>query len=95
MVCFSLLDNIVDRDYSSDVPVSGRWTREEHTRFLEACSLYGKDWKSVAEHVRSRTMIQVSKLTNLDVPGPKLRSEIFCKIKEEEERPLLFFISYE
>ena len=89
------MDNIVDHDYSADVPVSGRWTREEHSRFLEACSLYGKDWKSVAEHVRSRTMIQVRKLINHDALGPKPRSEIFCEAKEEEEQLLLFFTSNE
>jgi hypothetical protein len=25
----------------------GRWTKEEHYRFLEALKLYGKEWKKV------------------------------------------------
>ena len=33
----------------------GRWTKEEHYRFLEALKLYGKEWKKVQEHVKTRT----------------------------------------
>jgi SHAQKYF class myb-like DNA-binding protein len=36
----------------------GRWTREEHKRFLEALKLYGKEWRSVQVHVYSRTSTQ-------------------------------------
>jgi SHAQKYF class myb-like DNA-binding protein len=25
----------------------GRWTKEEHFRFLEALKLFGKEWKKV------------------------------------------------
>ncbi len=25
----------------------GRWTREEHFRFIEALKLYGKEWRKV------------------------------------------------
>jgi len=33
----------------------GRWTKEEHFRFLEALKLYGKEWRKVQLHVRTRT----------------------------------------
>ena len=33
----------------------GRWTKDEHFRFLEALKLFGKEWKKVQEHVMSRT----------------------------------------
>jgi SHAQKYF class myb-like DNA-binding protein len=36
----------------------GRWTKEEHYRFLEALKLYGKEWKKVQEHVKTRTSTQ-------------------------------------
>jgi len=32
---------------SSTAKATGRWTREEHFRFLEALKLYGKEWKRV------------------------------------------------
>lgn len=38
--------------------MSGRWTIEEHKKFLEALDLYGKDWKKVQLHVGTRTTTQ-------------------------------------
>lgn len=37
---------------------TGRWTREEHYRFLEALKLYGKEWKRVQQHVETRSSTQ-------------------------------------
>ncbi|KRX10348.1 Homeodomain protein [Pseudocohnilembus persalinus] len=37
----------------------GRWTSEEHSRFVEALQLYGKNWKKVEEHVGSRSGAQI------------------------------------
>lgn len=40
-------------EYSSDQisnitgKATGRWTREEHFRFLEALKIHGKEWKRV------------------------------------------------
>jgi len=38
---------------------TGRWTKKEHQLFLAGLELYGKQWKKVAEHVETRTTIQV------------------------------------
>lgn len=38
---------------------TGRWTQEEHERFLQGLELYGKKWTKVAEVVQSRTTVQV------------------------------------
>ena len=38
---------------------SGRWTQEEHERFLQGLDMYGKKWTKVAEVVNSRTTVQV------------------------------------
>lgn len=38
--------------------VSGRWTVEEHNKFLEAIAIYRRDWKKVQLHVGSRTTTQ-------------------------------------
>jgi hypothetical protein len=33
----------------------GRWTKDEHFRFLAALKIYGKEWKHVQQHVETRT----------------------------------------
>lgn len=38
---------------------TGRWTHEEHERFLQGLEMYGKKWTKVAEVVRTRTTVQV------------------------------------
>ena len=37
---------------------NGRWTKEEHTRFIDAIIKYGNDWKKVQRHVATRTSTQ-------------------------------------
>ena len=37
---------------------AGRWTDEEHAKFLEALKLYGKNWNKVHKHVGKRTSAQ-------------------------------------
>ena len=36
----------------------GRWTEEEHEAFLSGLQEYGKEWKKVADHVKTRTVAQ-------------------------------------
>ena len=37
----------------------GRWTKEEHQRFIDGLKLYGKNWKKVEEHVSTRNGAQI------------------------------------
>jgi SHAQKYF class myb-like DNA-binding protein len=37
---------------------SGRWTRLEHFKFLEALKIFGKEWQRVQQHVFTRTSTQ-------------------------------------
>jgi len=37
----------------------GHWEKDEHARFLEALKLYGKNWKLIQQHIRSRTITQI------------------------------------
>jgi len=33
----------------------GRWTKEEHIRFMMALKLFGKSWKKIESYVGSRS----------------------------------------
>ena len=37
---------------------NGRWSEEEHNRFIDAIIKYGNDWKKVQRHVSTRTSTQ-------------------------------------
>ena len=37
---------------------NGRWSAEEHNRFIDAIIKYGNDWKKVQRHVATRTSTQ-------------------------------------
>jgi SHAQKYF class myb-like DNA-binding protein len=37
---------------------NGRWTTEEHQRFIEALRLFGKDWHKVQDYIGTRTSAQ-------------------------------------
>lgn len=37
----------------------GRWTKEEHERFVEGIKLYGKNWKLVEDHIGTRSGAQI------------------------------------
>ena len=41
-----------------EVKKTGRWTKDEHFRFLEALKLFGKEWKRVQQHVGTRSSTQ-------------------------------------
>jgi len=39
--------------------LSGRWTTEEHQAFLEGLKVHGREWKKVAENIKTRTSAQI------------------------------------
>ena len=48
----SIGDDSLQRQDSTN---AGRWTSEEHQRFLEALKIYGKNWNLVHKFVGSRS----------------------------------------
>lgn len=42
----------------SDCINQGRWTDEEHERFLEALKMFGKNWNKVHKHIGTRSSAQ-------------------------------------
>eukprot|EP00347_Sterkiella_histriomuscorum_P005049 403358096 len=38
---------------------AGRWTKEEHKKFVQAIRLYGKDWRKVEDFVKTRSGAQI------------------------------------
>lgn len=44
---------------ANGVQFSGRWTKDEHLRFVEGLRLFGKDWKKIEDHVGSRSTGQI------------------------------------
>ena len=54
---------------------SGKWTREEHLRFIKGLGIYGKNWKRVESFVSTRS-------------GAQIRShaqKFFCKLNRSEK----------
>jgi SHAQKYF class myb-like DNA-binding protein len=49
----------VNTNTATDKQVSGRWTKEEHDRFVEGLKIFGKNWKKVEEYVATRSGAQI------------------------------------
>ena len=49
---------------------TGRWSKEEHNKFLEAIEIYGRDWKKVESYVGTRTSTQARSHAQKVLPHP-------------------------
>ena len=89
----------------------GRWTEEEHRRFIEAILKYGNEWKAVQKHIKTRSSTQSRshsqkfflKIKNYDIYGFKDRKPCISSLNElsknmtecELEEMVKLLISYE
>lgn len=55
---FAQLSNATSSKTEVEI-TNGRWTKEEHERFVEAIKSHGKNWKKVEEAVATRTGAQI------------------------------------
>jgi SHAQKYF class myb-like DNA-binding protein len=80
---------------------NGRWTEEEHVKFIEAIFIYGNEWKKVQNYLKTRTssqarshaqkfFLKLRKDLNLDsyYPGEKLPNDI----NDEKNKELVTLI---
>ncbi len=72
----------------------GRWSNEEHRKFIEALINYGKNWNSIKEHIETRDYFQIVHYTTRFLirikRAFKLKSDLsyeslnlFCKLGNE------------
>lgn len=57
---------------------TGRWSADEHDRFLEALRIYGKDWEEIEKHVGTR------KLPNIRAHGQKFLEKLIKLLDSDD-----------
>ena len=63
----------------------GRWTAEEHRLFLQGQEQYGKDWKKIAQLIKTRTLAQIC-VHSEKVEDSRLVAEFLAAEKLAEEK---------
>lgn len=53
------IDKECQCDLKTEDGLNGRWSKEEHNRFIEAILLYSNDWKKIKDYIGTRTGTQV------------------------------------
>ncbi len=59
----TLRDNTLNKPVESNTKIHlkvpkenyGRWSKEEHQLFVEGIKLYGKNWKAIEKHLKTRS----------------------------------------
>lgn len=57
----------------------GKWNKDECLRFMEAISLYGKNWKKIQEYVGTRSITQIRSHAQKFLPNPDSSTPIKSK----------------
>lgn len=62
---------------------TGRWSVEEHQKFVEAMFLYGNEWKRVQQHIKTRSSTQAR--SHAQKFFIRLRKRFFEELDEDEK----------
>ena len=65
--------------YGKPKEKAGRWTEDEHERFINALRKYGKDWGMIQREVKTR------KITNIRAHGQKFLLKLVKDMEENDE----------
>ncbi len=69
---------------------TGKWTSEEHRKFLEAMEAYGNSWDLVKEHIGTRTAAQIRSHAQKYYCG--MRKREIKKLKSDPEKNGAVFV---
>jgi SHAQKYF class myb-like DNA-binding protein len=70
-------------DIKSDNCKDGKWTEEEHQRFLDAMELYGNIWKKVEAYIGTRSTAQIR--SHAQKHFRRLRSQALAEMKKNDQ----------
>jgi SHAQKYF class myb-like DNA-binding protein len=79
---------IIDR--APEMCQEGKWTCEEHNRFLEALELYGNIWKKVEDYIGSRSRAQIRSHAQKYFRG--MKAKILAQLKKTGQIKKAVFI---
>lgn len=70
-------------DVKYDTCKDGKWTEEEHQRFLKALELYGNTWKKVEAYIGTRSTAQIR--SHAQKHFRRLRTQAFAEMKKNDQ----------
>ncbi len=79
---------------STGIKMRGKWTAEEHERFLEAMARFGNDWKRARVHISTRTAAQIRSHAQKYYEHMR-KKEIRKARKDPRYRNALFVVTHE
>lgn len=70
-------------DIKTDNCKDGKWTEEEHQRFLDAMEMYGNIWKKVEAHIGTRSTAQIR--SHAQKHFRRLRAQALAEMRKNDQ----------
>eukprot|EP00829_Urostomides_striatus_P016701 TRINITY_DN557_c0_g1_i2.p1 TRINITY_DN557_c0_g1~~TRINITY_DN557_c0_g1_i2.p1 ORF type:complete len:187 (+),score=74.92 TRINITY_DN557_c0_g1_i2:69-629(+) len=67
----------------SDMCKGGKWTEEEHQRFLDAMEMFGNIWKKVENYIGTRSTAQIR--SHAQKHFRRLRTQVIAEMKKNNQ----------